>query len=92
MFDIFDMQPNPLKTYVANQAPRTDQEWAVLFGVSRSHFNMLRNGTAQPSKGVMVRMAEKTSGGVPVAAWFAQSGDVPGKAASSKQSTPSGAV
>ena len=54
----------------AHQPPRTDQEWADVLGVSRSHFNMLRNGKAQPSKRLMVEIERVTGGAVPVTSWF----------------------
>lgn len=54
----------------SGKAKKTDQEWAEFFGVSRSHFNMLRNGTAQPSKTLMLRMEHLTGGEVSVISWF----------------------
>jgi hypothetical protein len=54
----------------SHQPPRTDQEWADTLGCSRSHFNMLRNGKAQPSKRLMVEIERATAGAVPVTAWF----------------------
>lgn len=59
-----------LLTYISEHGPRTDQEWADLFGISRTHFHGLRTGTAQPSKKVMERIARETGGAVPIAAWF----------------------
>lgn len=60
-----------LSEYVAaQQSPQTDQEWADRLGVSRSHFNMLRHGKAQPSKRLMVQIEQVTGGAVPVTAWF----------------------
>ena len=60
-----------LPEYIAAHVPaRTDQEWAEVLGVSRSHFNMLRHGKAQPSKRLMVHIEHVTGGAVPVAVWF----------------------
>jgi DNA-binding transcriptional regulator YdaS (Cro superfamily) len=60
-----------LSDFIAShQPPRTDQEWADVLGVSRSHFNMLRHGKAQPSKRLMVQIERVTGGAVPVAVWF----------------------
>ena len=61
---------NALLRYIAEHPDRTDQEWADLFGISRPHFNMIRNGKAQPSKTVMQRMEDVTDGAVPILSWF----------------------
>ena len=68
MFDTRGMEQ--LHAYIAAEPDRTDAQWADLFGISRSHFTEIRNGTAFPSKSLMVRIAEKTAGRVPVIAWF----------------------
>ena len=59
-----------LRTYLAGSPETKDGEWAAMFGISRSHFNMIRNGRAQPGKAVMTRIASATGGAVPVTAWF----------------------
>ncbi|RAP39392.1 hypothetical protein BYZ73_20800 [Rhodovulum viride] len=62
---------NSLAHYIHGSAEQlTHEQWARRFGISRSHFTMLRNGTAQPSKKLMVRIEEETSGAVSVASWF----------------------
>ena len=62
MFDISPMMTLP--EYVAANGPKTDEEWSKLFGVSRSHFNMLRNGTARPSVYLAQHMEQVTEGAV----------------------------
>lgn len=59
-----------LKAYIAQNPGHTDAQWARMFGISRSHFTEIRNGTALPSKSLMARIAKETSDGVPVTAWF----------------------
>lgn len=63
---------NPLLAkHLADHPDRKDQDWASLFGVSRSHFSMIRSGKAAPSKKVMARMEAMTGGAVPILSWFA---------------------
>jgi hypothetical protein len=64
--------PNPrLADHLGQHPGRKDHEWAEMFGISRSHWNMIKNGTAQPSKAVMTRMETLTDGDVPILSWFA---------------------
>lgn len=50
----------------------THAEMAARVGVSRAHLTKLANGTAYPSRSLMLRIAEATEGQVPVTAWFPQ--------------------
>lgn len=69
MFDNKGMQK--LRHFIDAEIPRrTDQEWADSLGISRSHFTMLKNGTAQPGKTLMTKIAAETGGAVPVTVWF----------------------
>lgn len=61
-----------LDNFLASQPPHDDQHWADLFGISRPHWNRIKNGKAEPSKAVIERMAERTDGAVPVVSWFSQ--------------------
>lgn len=49
-----------------------DRIWAERLGISRSHLNMLKNDTAQPSKKLMQKIEQVTAGAVPVLSWFEQ--------------------
>ena len=59
--------------YIAKHPDRTHEEWARVFGCSRSHFTMMLNGTAQPGKKLMLHIAKVSRGAVPVQSWFAPS-------------------
>ncbi len=68
MFDTRGMEQ--LHAYIASRPDWTDAQWAEHLGMSRSHFTEIRNGTAFPSKRLMVKISEVTEGRVPVIAWF----------------------
>ena len=71
---MFDIQPmeKTLRQFIETAEPaRTHAEWAELFGMSRSHFTEVVNGTARPGRPVIERIATATGGMVPPAAWFA---------------------
>lgn len=59
-----------LISYITAHGPKTDKEWADVFGTSRQHFCEIRNGTAQPGKALMQRIEEQTGGKVAVGSWF----------------------
>lgn len=50
----------------------THERFAKRLGVSRAHLTKIVNGTAYPSRKLMLRISEATAGGVPVTAWFEQ--------------------
>jgi predicted XRE-type DNA-binding protein len=56
--------------YIEQNGPKTDQEWADFFGISRSHFNMVRNRKTPAGRNLIVTIAKKTGGQVPITAWF----------------------
>jgi transcriptional regulator with XRE-family HTH domain len=60
-----------LRQYIqSSKVQRTHAEWADYFGVSRSHFTEIVNGTARPSLKVISRINEATRGRVPLAVWL----------------------
>jgi hypothetical protein len=61
-----------LNAFIKTQPDQTDGHWAGRLGISRSHFNMIRNGTAVPGRKLMIKIADLTQGAVPVTAWFDQ--------------------
>lgn len=62
-----------LRQYIdRSKKARTHEEWAEFFGISRSHFTEILNGTAFPGKRVIQRIAERTNGKVPLTIWFQQ--------------------
>lgn len=74
MFDIPGMMQT-LSQYIAATDPaKTHQEWADEFGISRSYFTEIVNGTVIPGTKVIRRIAEVTRGAVPPAVWFIQAG------------------
>jgi DNA-binding XRE family transcriptional regulator len=48
---------------------RTHAEWARHFGISRSHFTMIRNGTALPSRKLAAKIEALTKGRVKAHRW-----------------------
>ena len=59
-----------LSEYMQRHPGRTHEQWAADFGISRSHFTQLVNGSAYPSRRVIARIAAVTDGRVPPAAWY----------------------
>lgn len=59
-----------LKTYVERHEDVPPVEWARRFGISRSHFVMIRDGNARPSTKLMEKIAQETNGEVPILSWF----------------------
>lgn len=69
MFDSVGMKT--LRQYIDAAKPkRTHEEWAELFGISRSYFTDLVNDKVKPGRNVMARINEATNGKVPPAVWF----------------------
>lgn len=63
-----------LHQYIATSKPqKTHEEWAKLFGISRSYFTDLVNERVRPGTKVIARINEVTGGKVPPAAWFGKS-------------------
>jgi len=54
---------------------QTHAQFAERIGVSRAHFTKIANGTAWPSRKLMLRIAEATDGAVPVTAWFPEAAE-----------------
>ena len=60
-----------LRQYIATAEPnRTHEEWSKVFGITRSHFTEILNGTAFPGRQVIERIATLTGGDVSPAVWF----------------------
>lgn len=60
-----------LRQYIDTAKPqRTHEEWAALFGISRSYFTDIVNGRVTPGTKVIQRIHELTRGKVPPAVWF----------------------
>jgi len=58
-----------LAAYLSTQE-LTHEQMAAKLGISRAHFTKIANGTAWPSRKLMLLIASETSGAVPVTAWF----------------------
>ncbi len=68
MFDTRGMEK--LHEYIATHPDWTDAQWADHLGMSRTHFNEIRNGKAFPSKTLMVKIEANSGGAIPILAWF----------------------
>jgi hypothetical protein len=56
--------------YIARTRPtRTHEEWANFFGISRSHFTEILNGTALPSRRLAAKIEALTKGRVKAHRW-----------------------
>ena len=57
-------------SYIAKARPdRTHAEWAEFFGISRSHFSMILNGSALPSRKLAAKIEALTKGRVKARDW-----------------------
>ena len=65
-----------LNAYLAEHPGRSDAEWALFFGTSRPHFNLIRRGKSKPGKDLIERMAVLTKGAVPIESWFSAAAHV----------------
>lgn len=63
-----------LQKYLARQK-LTHEQAAPLLGVSRSYLTKLANGTAYPSRRVVMQIARATGNKVPASAWFQDTGE-----------------
>lgn len=68
MCDMWGM--SDLATYVSGSPDRTQQEWADMFGISRSFLSEILSGAKMPGRKTMSRIAEATNDAVPVTSWF----------------------
>ena len=59
-----------LNTYLARFPGRTQQDWADIFGISRSFFAEIVGGAKSPGRKTMMSISKATNGEVPIAAWF----------------------
>ena len=59
-----------LSEYISSSEKRTPKEWAEFFGISRSYFVELANGTHVPSAKLMVSIQQKTGGAVTPNDWI----------------------
>lgn len=66
-----------LHEYIKAQAEQTDSKLAERFGISRSHFTMLRLGTALPSRKLAAHIEAVTEGAIPRSAWDTDDGQPP---------------
>jgi transcriptional regulator with XRE-family HTH domain len=48
----------------------THEAFAALVDITRPHLTKIANGSAYPSRKLMVRIAKVTNGQVPITSWF----------------------
>lgn len=80
MCDIAHM-PKELAEYIAASPTRSQQEWAELFGISRSYLSEILSGQKTPGRKAIQKIATATGGAVGPAAWFTVSTTDDGRAA-----------
>ena len=69
MFDSLPMKT--LRQYIESAKPtRTHEEWAAVFGISRSYFTDIVNERVTPGTKVIKSIAQVTGGKVSPAVWF----------------------
>jgi transcriptional regulator with XRE-family HTH domain len=69
MFDKAIMQT--LSQYIAkSKVKRTQEEWADIFGISRSYLSEILSGAVTPGWKTIAKIHEATGGKVPPAAWL----------------------
>ena len=65
-----------LKSYMdKSKAAETQEEWAAIFGISRSHLADILRGAVKPGRKTIEKIAAATKGRVPPAAWFQKDRD-----------------
>jgi transcriptional regulator with XRE-family HTH domain len=73
MFDKAVMQT--LNQYITNsKIKRTQEEWAEVFGISRSYLSEILSGAATPGWKTITKINDATGGSVPPAAWLKKEG------------------
>lgn len=62
-----------LKTYIETHSRdgcRTQEEWAAVFGISRSYLAEILSGAKAPGRKAIIKIDHGTSGSVPASVWF----------------------
>ena len=73
----FDAANPYLREFLERNSDLADVDVAKLFGLSRSHFTMIRNGRALPSRKRAVHIEQVTGGAIPRNAWDTPDGAPP---------------
>ena len=60
-----------LSQYIAkSKTKRTQEEWAAVFGISRSYLSEILSGAVTPGWKTILKIHEATGGKVPPGAWI----------------------
>jgi transcriptional regulator with XRE-family HTH domain len=63
------MDMSTLPDHIKSHPEKSMSDWASSFGISRPHLYALLDGSRNPSIEVAKRIAQATSGDVPISAW-----------------------